>query len=200
MKKKYEEIAAECRDFLDLLGKEELAPTQRDWLREHTVASFKNFINPGILDYRKSVSTDYTAVEWKGEGAILTDLAGKQYIDCLGGFGIYNCGHRHPKVVGALVNQLKRQALHSQELLDAPRALLAKVVADVVPGDLKFSFFTNSGAEAVERSRTGNTSRPNSLSACSRNIMLLEDGMRMECRPLRNSGSLESRKRSWSRR
>ncbi|HHY94242.1 MAG TPA: aminotransferase class III-fold pyridoxal phosphate-dependent enzyme, partial [Firmicutes bacterium] len=57
---------------------------------------------------------------------------------------------RHPKVMAAVVNQLNRQALHSQELLDPLRAMLAKLVADITPGDLQYSFFTNSGTESVE--------------------------------------------------
>ncbi len=57
---------------------------------------------------------------------VLRDVNGKKYIDCLGGFGIYNVGHCHPKVVKAVQDQLQRQALHSQDLLDPLRAMLAK--------------------------------------------------------------------------
>jgi putrescine aminotransferase len=107
-------------------------------------------VNPGFLKYRKSVSTDYTAVEWEDSGAKFTDVYGKVFIDCLGGYGIYNVGHRHPKVLEAVVNQMKRQALHSQELLDPLRAMLARLLAMITPGDLQYSFFTNSGTESVE--------------------------------------------------
>lgn len=69
---------------------------------------------------------------------------------CLGGFGIFNVGHRHPKVLETVQNQLKHQALHTQDLLVPLRAMLAKVLADITPGDLKYSFFTNSGTETVE--------------------------------------------------
>ncbi len=77
-------------------------------------------------------------------------MRGREYIDCLGGFGIFNCGHRHPKVVGAVKAQLERQALHSQDLLDPLRAMLAKALAMVTPGNLQYSFFCNSGTESVE--------------------------------------------------
>ena len=77
-------------------------------------------------------------------------MYGKVFIDCLGGYGIYNVGHRHPKVLEAVVNQMKRQALHSQELLDPLRAMLARLLAMITPGDLQYSFFTNSGTESVE--------------------------------------------------
>ncbi|MDP4156930.1 MAG: putrescine aminotransferase, partial [Bacillota bacterium] len=55
-----------------------------------------------------------------------------------------------PKVVKAVTDQLKHQALHSQDLLDPLRAMLAKILADITPGDLKYAFFTNSGTESVE--------------------------------------------------
>ena len=40
------------------------------------------------------------------------DIHGKKFIDCLGGFGIYMLGHRHPTVVKAVRDQLEHQALH----------------------------------------------------------------------------------------
>ena len=70
------------------------------------VTNFDRYVNPGILEYRKSVSTDYTAVEWSDEGCLYRDIHGKEYIDCLGGFGIYMLGHRHPTVVKAVRDQL----------------------------------------------------------------------------------------------
>jgi putrescine aminotransferase len=69
------------------------------------------------LDYRKAVAEDFTAVEWRDgpEGSsIFVSVTGEEYIDCLGGFGIYNTGHRHPKVMAAVRAQLEKQALHSQ--------------------------------------------------------------------------------------
>lgn len=112
-------------------------------------------VNPSFLAYRKSVAEgrDFAAIEWTdGEpgGATVKDAHGKEYIDCLGGYGIYNVGHSHPKVVAAVQAQLAKQPLHSQELLDPLRAYAAALLAAVTPGDLKYSFFINSGAEAVE--------------------------------------------------
>ena len=105
------------------------------------------------MEYRKSVSDEATAVEWKdGEegGAIFRGMRGTEYIDCLGGFGIFNVGHRHPKVIAAVRAQLRKQALHSQELLDPLRAYCAHLLAWIAPGDLQYVFFTNSGTESVE--------------------------------------------------
>lgn len=144
------EIVAKSKQILDLIAKDELSSEERMWVVQETVRGFRDHVNPGFLEYRKSVSTDYTAVEWKDSGATFEDVNGKVFIDCLGGYGIYNCGHRHPKVMKAVLDQLNRQALHSQELLDPLRAMLASLLSDLTPGDLQYSFFTNSGTESIE--------------------------------------------------
>nr|WP_181406327.1 putrescine aminotransferase [Terrilactibacillus laevilacticus] len=143
-----------AKKVLDLINKKDTDITAEDaeWITQETVKDFRDYVNPGFLKYRKSVTKDeqFAAVEWSDEGDCFKDVNGKKYIDCLGGFGIYNVGHRHPKVVQAVVNQMNRQALHSQDLLDPLRAFLAKILADITPGDLQYSFFTNSGTESVE--------------------------------------------------
>lgn len=123
-----------------------------DWVVRETVDGFRDHVNPGFLAYRKSGArgTLDAAVEISDEGNVFTDVNGREYIDCLGGFGIFNVGHRHPRVMSAVRAQLERQALHSQDLLDPLRAMLAKTLALLTPGDLKYSFFSNSGTEAVE--------------------------------------------------
>ena len=135
---------------LDLIGKQVLTPEERVRVTRESVQYWTDHVNEGFLKYRKSVSTDYTAVEWRDEGAVFQDINGKEYIDCLGGFGIYVTGHRHPKVLKAVREQLEKQAIHSQELIDPLRTYLAKLVAQITPGDLQYSFFTNSGTESVE--------------------------------------------------
>ncbi|MCX5790070.1 MAG: putrescine aminotransferase [Elusimicrobia bacterium] len=144
------DVLKESQRILDILDKDELSAEDKEWISKTTVSGYENHINPGILEYRKAVSTDYTSIEWSDQANSFTDINGKKYIDFLGGFGIYNVGHRHPKVVKAVTDQLKRQALHSQELLEPFRALLAKLISDITPGDLQYSFFGNSGTEAVE--------------------------------------------------
>jgi putrescine aminotransferase len=137
---------------LSLIEKEEVTAEDAAWITKETVDGFREHVNPGFLAYRKTVTKDgqFAAVEWSDNGACFKDVNGKEYIDCLGGFGIYNVGHRNPKVVKAVTDQLKHQALHSQDLLDPLRAMLAKILADITPGDLKYAFFTNSGTESVE--------------------------------------------------
>ncbi len=151
---KYTEANNYAKKVLNLINKENDAITEEDasWITEETVDNFRDYVNPGFLDYRKTVTKDkqFAAVEWSDEGESFKDVNGKKYIDCLGGFGIYNVGHRNPRVVRAVESQMNRQALHSQDLLDPLRAFLAKLVAQITPGDLQYSFFTNSGTESVE--------------------------------------------------
>jgi putrescine aminotransferase len=135
---------------LDLISKKELSADERRRVTEESVRYWTDHVNEGFLQYRKSVSTDYTSVEWRDEGSVFYDINGKEYIDCLGGFGIYVTGHRHPKVLKAVRDQLEKQAIHSQELIDPLRTYLAHLVAQITPGDLQFSFFTNSGTESIE--------------------------------------------------
>jgi putrescine aminotransferase len=140
----------ESRKALDLMLKSVLSRDEQEAVVRDCVTNFDDYVNPGILEYRKSVSTDYMAVEWSDGGSTYRDVHGKEYIDCLGGFGIYMLGHRHPTVVKAVKAQLEHQALHSQELLDPMRGYLAHLLAMVTPGDLQYSFFCNSGTEANE--------------------------------------------------
>ncbi|CAF1219109.1 unnamed protein product [Rotaria sordida] len=143
-------ITQQTQHILNLIAKRDLNDDEKKQLIDETVDNFNAYINPGFLQYRKSFSPDYVAVEWADSGSTFTCVKGIEYIDCLGGYGIYNVGHRHPKVLKAVTDQLNRQALHSQELLDPLRGYLAKILADLAPGNLKYTFFTNSGTESVE--------------------------------------------------
>ncbi|MDZ4833137.1 MAG: putrescine aminotransferase [Candidatus Melainabacteria bacterium] len=141
---------ATAKEVLDLIEKKTLNECERKKVVEESTKYWRDHVNEGFLKYRKSVSTDYTAVEWEDDGAVFRDLNGKEFIDMLGGFGIYSVGHRHPKVIKAVRDQLDKQCIHSQELIDPLRTYLAHLVSLITPGDLTYSFFTNSGTESVE--------------------------------------------------
>ncbi|MBN2238429.1 MAG: putrescine aminotransferase [Dehalococcoidales bacterium] len=148
--KMYDSAIEQSNTYLEFIAKEELTDNEKEWVIQEAVKGFSENVNPGFLQYRKSVSTDYKAIEWMDSGSSFTDIHGTEFIDCLGGYGVYNVGHRHPKVIEAVTNQLKRQALHSQELIDPLRAMLARLLATITPGNLQYSFLTNSGTESVE--------------------------------------------------
>jgi putrescine aminotransferase len=141
---------SKSQQMLELIGKKELSAKERKQVIDDSVNYWTDHVNPGFLQYRKSVSTDYTAVEWDDNGAVFRDVNGQEFIDVLGGFGVYNVGHRNPVVLKAVREQLEKQAIHSQELIDPLRTYLAHLVSLITPGDLQYSFFTNSGTESVE--------------------------------------------------
>ncbi|CAF1304607.1 unnamed protein product, partial [Rotaria sp. Silwood1] len=105
------DITQQTQHILNLIAKRNLNDDEKKQLIDETVENFNLYINPGFLQYRKSFSPDYVAVEWADSGSTFTCVKGIEYIDCLGGYGIYNVGHRHPKVLKAVNDQLNRQAL-----------------------------------------------------------------------------------------
>ena len=79
------------------------------------------------------------------------DILGREYLDCLGGYGLLAHGWSHPEVVDAVRAQLTlRSPMPSQELIDPLRGALARLMALITPGDLQYSFFCASGTEAIE--------------------------------------------------
>lgn len=118
MRQNLEEARKKSAYVLDLISKKSLTDDEKARVVEESVRYWTDHVNEGFLQFRKSVSTDYTAVEWEDEGAVFRDIHGKEFIDILGGYGIYVVGHRHPRVMKAVRDQLDRQAIHSQELID----------------------------------------------------------------------------------
>jgi len=145
-----DEVLKESSRILNYILKDELAEDEKDRIIADAIENFNEHVNPGWLEYRKSVSTDAAFVEWEDSQETFKDTHGNEFIDCLGGFGVYTAGHRNPEIVKAVQAQLNRYALHSQELVDPLRGYLAKLVSMCTPGDLKYAFFCNGGAEAVE--------------------------------------------------
>ncbi len=147
-----DEVLKHTRRYLSLIGGEQLSLEQKQAFINETVDNYAKYYNRGFITYRKSVTEagQFAALEWSGEGSILTDILGREYIDCLGGYGIFSAGINHPKVVKAVTDQIRRMALNSQELLEPWRGALARVLAEVTPGDLQNSFFINNGTDAIE--------------------------------------------------
>jgi putrescine aminotransferase len=146
----YTQVSKDLEKVIGYIHNDQLSEAEKETITKDTVHYFDQYVSPGWLKYRKSVSTNSAVVEWSDHDSICEGLYGEEFIDCLGGFGIYTCGHRNPEILDVVKAQLDHQALHSQELLDPLRGYLAKAVADITPGDLQYCFFTNGGAEAVE--------------------------------------------------
>ncbi|WP_439862598.1 4-aminobutyrate--2-oxoglutarate transaminase [Pseudomonas antarctica] len=111
----------------------------------HLLRQRDQFVPRGLI-------TAHPLVIDRAQGAELWDVDGKRYLDFVGGIGVLNIGHNHPKVVAAVQAQLHKvshacfQVVAYQPYLD-----LAQRLCEMIGGEAphKAAFFT-SGAEAVE--------------------------------------------------
>ncbi len=158
---KQKEFALEYSNkWLEIIkNKENPNINEADWMIKESVSNFKNHFNSWWLDYRKSVTlADYcwlipgecVAVEWKWKWAIFQDILWREYIDWLGWYWMMSHGWSNPDVVAAVQAQLLHTPMPSQELIDPLRWVLARIIADITPWDLKYSFFAWSWTEANE--------------------------------------------------
>lgn len=115
---------------------------------EETINKYEKYINPSQARLFRFMGLD--SVESSAKGWIITDSEGKQFIDCLGGYGMFAVGHRNPVVVEAVEKALHSMPMCGKVLFNRPMADLAEKLAEITPGDLQYSFFVNSGTEAVE--------------------------------------------------
>jgi len=112
------------------------------------IQRYQEHLNPGLqklIDFM-----GFGVIEDLAEGCYVFDHEGNAYLDFLGGFGVYALGHRPPAVVEAVKAQLDRQPMSCRLMYDEPQAELAALLGELTPGNLQYSFFGNSGAEAVE--------------------------------------------------
>ena len=88
----------------------------------------------------------------KAEGIYIWDKSGKRYMDMIAGVAVNNIGHRHPKVIAAIQEQLEKHLhvmVYGEYIQDAQLAL-AKNLASILPENLNCSYIVNSGTEANE--------------------------------------------------
>ncbi len=99
-------------------------------------------------DYLLTTYTRIPTIFVKGKGSVLTDINGKKYLDFFPGWGVSNLGHCHPKVMGAVREQISKLIHVPNNLMNPYQAKLAKELIRIsFPGKI---FFCNSGAEANE--------------------------------------------------
>ncbi|MEU0353067.1 aminotransferase class III-fold pyridoxal phosphate-dependent enzyme [Streptomyces sp. NPDC006237] len=88
-------------------------------------------------------------MEVASEGTKVWDADGKEYLDC-GGYGVFLLGHRHPKVMEAVIEQIHRHPMATRILLEPAAARAAAALARITPPGLDMVHFVTSGAEATE--------------------------------------------------
>jgi len=128
--------------------------------REANRENHRRYVNPELVAMMGLMGFDKRFV--RAEGTVLWDESGDEYLDFLGGYGALNLGHNHPDIEAAVASVSELPNL-LQASLNPLAGALAHNLALLTPGDLQYSFFGNSGAEAVEgalklaRAATGRT-------------------------------------------
>jgi 4-aminobutyrate aminotransferase len=112
--------------------------TQSEVVRKH-----KEFLFPAVATYYREPLPLV-----RGEGFYVWDEEGNQYLDCFGGVLTVSVGHAHPQVTKAIIDQVQTLQHTSTLYPNKPQSELAEKLSQITPGNLKKSFFTNSGTEA----------------------------------------------------
>ena len=84
------------------------------------------------------------------EGRHFWDYDGKRYLDFASQLVNVSIGYGHPKLIAAIKEQAEKLCTIGPPMATEPRSQLGRMLAEVTPGNLKMSFFTNGGAEANE--------------------------------------------------
>jgi len=108
-----------------------------------TVRKHKEFIFPAVANYYQEPLPLV-----RGSGMYVWDEKGDQYLDCFGGILTVSVGHANPAVIKAVAEQVASIAHMSGVYPHANQSNLAEKLAEITPGRLKKTFFTNSGTEA----------------------------------------------------
>ena len=116
-------------------------------LYDETYENYRAYLNPPLARVMKLSGSP---IEVSAHGSTIVDHTGKAYLDFAGGYGVFTLGHRHPRVIAAVRDQLDRIALSGRTMFNPLMGRLARRLAEITPGDLQISFFANSGTEAVE--------------------------------------------------
>ncbi len=112
-------------------------------MNEKDTIDIENQLMANVFGKRQIVMT-------KGKGATLWDINGKEYIDCMGSYGVALLGHCHPKVVAAIKQQAEQLICCHASLYNDKRSEFLQKLISITPEGLNKAFLSNSGAESVE--------------------------------------------------
>src|SRR4030043_980748 len=105
----------------------------------------KKYLAPCVTHYYKE-----PLILDRGKGKYVYDIDGKEYLDFFGGIVTISLGHCDDEVTSKVCEQMKKLQHTSTLYPNVPIVSLAEKLAEITPGMLQKSFFTNSGSEAVE--------------------------------------------------
>ena len=107
----------------------------------------KEFLFPCVQNYYSE-----PLVLTHGQGQLVYDSEGREYLDFFGGILTTMLGHSHPRVNSAVIEQIEKLQHTSTLYQNVPHVKLAEKMAEITPGELKQSFFSNSGnPESISR-------------------------------------------------
>jgi acetylornithine/succinyldiaminopimelate/putrescine aminotransferase len=116
---------------------------------EQLLDCFAEHVSPQRLAAYRLVGWDF--IPGRREGVRVWDWSGaRSWIDCRSAGGVFNLGHRPPAIIEALKGALEEADIGDHMLASGYRALLAKRLAELTPGDLKYTTFGVSGGEAID--------------------------------------------------
>lgn len=122
---------------------------------------FAEHVSSGRVDYFSQAGIDF--IMGKREGIYTWDIDGTRLINCHSNGGVFNLGHRNPRVIAAVQKALEELDIGNHYFVNEARALLAQRLASISPGDLNRVVFGVSGGEAIDmaikiaRAHTGKT-------------------------------------------
>ena len=110
-----------------------------------TIQQYKDYVMTGFLKSVAPIVIDHA------KDCTITDVNGREYLDCFAGISVVNAGHNNPQVIEAAKKQMDK-LIHCQSYLyhAQPVGDLAEKLAHIAPRGLTKSFFGNGGAEAIE--------------------------------------------------
>ena len=136
-------------DDRTLADKREAARRLLTGMLKPKVAPFAQHVNPRLAEMLNGMGIDVTFV--RGAGTQLFDASGRAYLDFAGAYGALPFGHNPPQIWQAIIGvQASGEPSLIQPSILAAAGELAERLTALAPGDLRYAFFCNSGAEAVE--------------------------------------------------
>ena len=129
--------------------------------KEEITSLFASHVSSGKAEFFSQAGIDF--IISKREGIYIWDLEGNKLINCHCNGGVFNLGHRNPRIIAVLQRALEELDIGNHHLVSEARALLAEKLVDISPGDLNRVIFGVSGGEAIDmaiklaRAHTGRT-------------------------------------------
>ncbi len=110
---------------------------------------FSRHVSSGKVAFFESAGIDFAL--GRREGLYLWDIQDeREVIDCHCNGGVFNLGHRNPQVIEALTRSLQELDIGNHHLISQQRAILARRLAQLAPGDLPYTVFGVGGGEAID--------------------------------------------------